>query len=203
MVLHSGELMHLLDLLTIPYIQVNRKLTIRTVYNGTSLPLSKTHQPSESKYHGLPRCHQAEAQETRDHSLAAKPFFANLCSYLDASDLFALRQVSKQLIPDLDSHFRIRWNVNRSLKRFVRDPQVLRSIMAQYDALICGSFFIQFLDNVLWKESDLDIFVREEHTDEFGRHLVENEGYRSHTRSPHEEPYSYDNVKVLSEDPVL
>jgi hypothetical protein len=32
--------------------------------------------------------------------------------------------------------------------------------MARHSALISGSFVIQFLDDVLWEESDLNIYIQ-------------------------------------------
>lgn len=51
--------------------------------------------------------------------------------------------------------------------------------MAAHDALISGSFAIQFFERVNWIESDLDIFVQDETgTWEFEQYLCEREGYR-------------------------
>lgn len=51
------------------------------------------------------------------------------------------------------------WNVDRGLKRFVQDPKGLRSHMGIHNALISGSFAVQFFERVVWKDSDMDIFV--------------------------------------------
>lgn len=53
--------------------------------------------------------------------------------------------------------------------------------MAAHDALISGSFAIQFFERVNWDESDLDIFVHDERgtgTRGFEQYLCEREGYR-------------------------
>ena len=50
--------------------------------------------------------------------------------------------------------------------------------MATHDALISGSFAIQFFERVNWNESDLDIFVEgETGAAEFEQYLCEREGY--------------------------
>jgi hypothetical protein len=51
--------------------------------------------------------------------------------------------------------------------------------MARHSALTSGSFVIQFLDDVLWEESDLNIYIQKgEACLEFSRYLCEEEGYR-------------------------
>ncbi|KAI1333597.1 hypothetical protein F5Y15DRAFT_340770 [Xylariaceae sp. FL0016] len=52
------------------------------------------------------------------------------------------------------------WDINRRLRRFFDEPAVFRSKLAQCDALICGSFALQFFEGVYWKESGLDIKVK-------------------------------------------
>jgi hypothetical protein len=89
------------------------------------------------------------------------PIFNVLCSCLDTGGLITLKKISRQFASHLAVHKRERWNVNRRLKRFVRDPAKLRSMLGRYDALISGGFVIQFLDDILWPESDLDIYVEE------------------------------------------
>jgi hypothetical protein len=50
--------------------------------------------------------------------------------------------------------------------------------MARHSALTSGSFVIQFLDDVLWEESDLNIYIQKgEACLEFSRYLCEEEGY--------------------------
>ncbi len=70
-------------------------------------------------------------------------------------------------------------DVNQRLKRFVDNPQAFRSQMALNDALISGSFVLQFLDVVLWKESDIDVFIKDgPNAIAFGRYLLSSEGYQ-------------------------
>ncbi len=53
--------------------------------------------------------------------------------------------------------------------------------MAEADALISGSFGLQFFDRVVWEDSDLDIYVKGNWEDagpnSFCEHLVQVEGY--------------------------
>ena len=51
--------------------------------------------------------------------------------------------------------------------------------MAAKNALISGSFAVQFFERVTWNESDLDIFVNfQADATEFEQYLCEREGYR-------------------------
>lgn len=88
------------------------------------------------------------------------PIFVNICSCLEIDSIIALTRTCKALsgiYRELLPHF---WNINKTLKRFVKDPKDLRSQMAAHDALIQGSFVIQFLDRVEYPDSDLDFFVQ-------------------------------------------
>ena len=70
--------------------------------------------------------------------------------------------------------------------------------MGKYDALISGSFAIQFFDHVSWTESDLDVFVEDgdgENAKAMGRYLMEQEKYEFVERTPDQRPeYSDTNV---------
>ena len=50
--------------------------------------------------------------------------------------------------------------------------------MCEYEALISGSFVLQYFEKVLWEESDLDIFIKQgDGADAFAQYLVKEEGY--------------------------
>lgn len=63
----------------------------------------------------------------------------------------------------------------------MHDPVVLRSLMSRLDALVSGSFALQFFERVVWKDSGLDIYVEygreDETTTMLEQHLVEAEDY--------------------------
>ena len=69
--------------------------------------------------------------------------------------------------------------------------------MAKYDALISGSFALQFFERVTWPDSDLDIFVEQgEGCELFCKYLVEAEGYDL-VRSQDQDRYAmYDLMEV-------
>jgi F-box domain len=70
------------------------------------------------------------------------------------------------------------WSVDRTLKRFVNDPIAFRTKMKDNGAAISGGLALQFFANRIWKESDMDVFVR---TDmeriALMEYLVMKEGY--------------------------
>ena len=51
-------------------------------------------------------------------------------------------------------------------------------MMGRYDAIISGSFVLQFLDDVTWLESGIDIFMPKGNATDFGEYFVEKEGYK-------------------------
>lgn len=72
-----------------------------------------------------------------------------LLPYLDVAEIIALTRTCTQL-SDLYDHCvkKGRWDINSRLKRFVDDPKGFRSVMASYDALISGSFALQYVSVV-------------------------------------------------------
>ena len=76
------------------------------------------------------------------------------------------------------------WNIDKKLARFFKNPIIFREELAKQEALIAGSFAVQFFDRVVWEGSDLDIFVHDRlgrlisskptHLERF---LIESEGY--------------------------
>ncbi|KAE8452790.1 hypothetical protein EG329_013062 [Mollisiaceae sp. DMI_Dod_QoI] len=106
--------------------------------------------------------------------------FEIICTHLNPRDLFALRATTKQLSKSFYTLFKTQWNINRSLSRFSRDPVRFRSMMAQCDALISGSFALQFFARTVWMDADLDIYVQSYPTKNaavFGDYLIAGEGY--------------------------
>ncbi|KAF7910244.1 uncharacterized protein EAE98_012199 [Botrytis deweyae] len=110
------------------------------------------------------------------------PIFDNICTHLDPNEILLLRATTKQLSPLFESLFKTQWNVNLQLKRFIEDPITFRSKLATYNALISGSFALQFFERRFWQESDLDIYVNgsddSESHDRLDEYLVNSEGYK-------------------------
>ena len=106
------------------------------------------------------------------------PFFIRLCEHLSNAEIVALARTCKKYADLYQYLLPIQWDVDHRLRRFVRDPCGLRSQMAKSDALIAGSFVVQFFELTSWKPLDLDIFVEHgECANIFQRYLLDKEGY--------------------------
>lgn len=89
------------------------------------------------------------------------------------------------------------WSVNRTLKRFVHDPNAFRMMMRDNGAVISGGLALQFFANCIWDESDMDVFVE---TGMDGRkltdYLLSEEGYE-HDDGYEESMYGFGPVCSL------
>lgn len=111
------------------------------------------------------------------------PIFLMIISCLDIHSIVSLTRTCKSLSGLYNELVPLLWDANRSLTRYVKDPKAFRSQLALGNALISGSFVVQFLDRVEYPDADLDIFVQSE-TGLYTapdvsliKHLVEKEGY--------------------------
>ncbi|KAK6331438.1 hypothetical protein TWF730_004520 [Orbilia blumenaviensis] len=100
--------------------------------------------------------------------------YTAIFSYLDPPDIIRLLATCRSL-----QLFKSElWNINRSLRRFVDDPIMFRTLMARHNALVSGSHALQFLARVKWPDSDLDVYITgEDALLDFSQHLTQNEGY--------------------------
>ena len=106
------------------------------------------------------------------------PFFIRLCEHLSIAEIIALTRTCKKYADLYQYLLPIQWDVNRRLRRFVRDPCGLRSQLAKSDALIAGSCVVQLFERTSWKPFDLDVFVEEGgYVNTFQRYLLDIEGY--------------------------
>ena len=106
------------------------------------------------------------------------PFFINLCEHFSIAEIVALTRTCKKYADLYQYLLPIQWNVDRKLRRFVRDPHGFRSQMAKSDALIVGSFVSQFFERTPWETSGLNIFVEgDERANSFQSYLLDEEGY--------------------------
>jgi hypothetical protein len=103
--------------------------------------------------------------------------FNRLCLHLDIARILPLKRVTKKWSGHISTHLKERWNINKKLRRFVANPHRFRTELGRHDALISGSFVIQFFDGVVWEESDLDIYIHEVEAAELGHYLVTEESY--------------------------
>lgn len=137
------------------------------------------------------------------------PFFIKLCEQLSIAEIVALTRTCKKYADLYQYLLPIQWDVDRGLRRFVRDPYGFRSQMAKSDALIAGSFVVRFFERTSWQPSDLDIFVEHgEHgecANTFQSYLRDKEGYEfSNAEDTECEPdykAPYDIAMVSKADP--
>lgn len=115
------------------------------------------------------------------------PIFESICGYLPPRDIVTLQKTTKQLSGSFETLFKTQWNINRLLKRFVVNPTAFRSAMAEVNAIISGSFALQFFERVEWTESDLDIYVHDVNDmygQALGKYLQSVEGYSQEPENP-------------------
>jgi hypothetical protein len=102
------------------------------------------------------------------------PVFASLRIQLGVVGLIQLTATCKRLYA-LRQYI---WDINRALRRFLDNPLAFRTLLGETDALISGSFVLQFLEGVVWKNSDLDVFIQAGKAAYlFGEYLERVEGY--------------------------
>lgn len=98
---------------------------------------------------------------------------------LDAQSLLILSRTCKTLREEI---LRI-WDINTRLLRFFDEPTAFRSKLGECDALIAGSFALQFFEGVFWRESDLDIEVQVGETlEKLHNFMIGRGGYRLATK---------------------
>ncbi|KAI0424038.1 hypothetical protein F5Y09DRAFT_348133 [Xylaria sp. FL1042] len=103
------------------------------------------------------------------------PIQSRIMRDLDMRSILSLCRTSSGLRADIYDDL---WDINKKLERFFQNPRAFRTELGRADALISGSFALQFFANKFWPESDLDINLRDgEGVESLGRYLVEVEGY--------------------------
>ena len=98
--------------------------------------------------------------------------------HLTTQSVIALTRVCRQLSGLYRYLLPKEWSIDRHLSRYVKDPNRLRSEMAQSNALISGHVATQFFERVVWQNSVLEIFVQNSSSE--GSNLIsylEDEGY--------------------------
>lgn len=107
------------------------------------------------------------------------PIFDNLTGCLSIRDIIALTRTCRQLASVYSKMVsRGAWDINKRLKKFVKDPYGFRKRLAESDGIISGGFALQFMDRVDWDGSDLDVCVQAgEKADGFVKYIEEVEGY--------------------------
>lgn len=110
--------------------------------------------------------------------LSIYPIFDALCSHLDIASFLSLQRVSKQLAANFYAQKNRRWDIDKGLRRFVREPKAFRCQMGKLDAIISGSFMLQFYEEIVWEEDTvLDIYLPSEALRAMYQYLCLQEGY--------------------------
>ena len=114
------------------------------------------------------------------------PIYELLSRYLDSVSIVRLRRTCKRLL-DLPSRM---WDVDKVFQRFVSDCPRFRRVMKETGAVVSGGLALQFLDRVVWPESDMDIFYScNAGVDGFLSYFICTEGYTVETNSGEEDVY--------------
>ncbi|KAI5273753.1 hypothetical protein E4T47_03033 [Aureobasidium subglaciale] len=105
--------------------------------------------------------------------------FDALTACLSIRDIVALTRTCHALNPLYQKLVKQdAWDIDKRLKKFVKDPRGFRKRLAELDGIISGGFALQFIDRVEWEGSDLDVCVQVgEKADAFCRYMEEVEGY--------------------------
>ncbi|KAJ4409451.1 hypothetical protein N0V82_009471 [Gnomoniopsis sp. IMI 355080] len=111
---------------------------------------------------------------------------------LDKRSILRLAQTSKQVREMVYGDGAL-WNINMKLSRFFSNPVAFRSQLALCDALIAGSFALQFFEQVDWLSSDIDLYARMgKDVEAMHSYFIKEEGYALapyHDRILHESDY--------------
>ncbi|KAI1282223.1 hypothetical protein F5Y07DRAFT_395023 [Xylaria sp. FL0933] len=128
--------------------------------------------------------------------LSQYPIQSRIIRDLDTRSILNLCRTSSGLRADIYSDL---WDINKKLGRFFQNPRAFRTELGRADALIGGSFALQFFANKFWSESDLDINLRDGHgVESLARYLTEVEGYEQ-ARNQELEHWDYENASRLQD----
>ncbi|KAI0083370.1 hypothetical protein BDY19DRAFT_910654 [Irpex rosettiformis] len=111
--------------------------------------------------------------------------------------ILRLARTCKAAHAAMRDYFSRAFDINNHLSRFFDDPLAFRSLQAQTNTLISGSFALQFFDRSVYQGSDLNLYVPSLHHKEIGRWLVAH-GYEY--VPGHDEDVDDDNEDPDSEE---
>jgi hypothetical protein len=130
---------------------------------------------------------------------ACYPVLDRICFYLSIGAIVALSRTCKRLSHVYRDLLRTQWNIDMRLSRFVADSSRFRLQLRESEAVISGSFAVQFFDRTTYQDSDLDIFVkRGDQVGALADRLTAVEGYQLQMRdSDLDEPWLYPNLMSI------
>lgn len=113
------------------------------------------------------------------HQFVSSPSIYDIVfSCLNHAERAQFKRVSRGATAAVDHFIRRAHNLNEYLKQYFGDRHLsFRSLQARTGTLISGSAALQILDQVVYPESDLDIYVDLRHTLEVARWLDIEGGY--------------------------
>ncbi|KAI0971890.1 hypothetical protein F4678DRAFT_80233 [Xylaria arbuscula] len=128
------------------------------------------------------------------------PIQSRIMRDLDMGSILNLCRVSSGLRADI---YTDTWDIDRKLERFFHNPRAFRTELGRAEALISGSFALQFFANRFWPESDLDINLREgAGAERLGKYLVDSEGYKLARQQDFDRDYEF-LTRMTAIDEVL
>lgn len=105
------------------------------------------------------------------------PIFRRICDFLSIGEILALQRTCTAWKGLYQYFLQHEFNINRRLGRFLQDPISFRCQLGRSNALISGSFALQFFERVLREDSMLDIFVQNgQDAEGLKNHLLVKEG---------------------------
>jgi hypothetical protein len=107
------------------------------------------------------------------------PVRDRICFYSSIGAIIAISRTCKQLSQTYQDLLATQWNIDSKLSRFVADPRRFRMRLRDTEAVISGSFAVQFFDRTVYRDADLDVFVEHgNHVKGLCKHLTSTEGYK-------------------------
>jgi hypothetical protein len=98
--------------------------------------------------------------ETFFEALTRNPsLYDVIFSCLHPGQRVQLKRVDKAASAAIDHFHRRAHNVNSFLKQYFEDSIAFRSLQARTGAVVSGSAVLQILDQTVYPDSDLDIYV--------------------------------------------
>jgi hypothetical protein len=70
--------------------------------------------------------------------------FDTVASFLPIGDILALQRTCKVVAPIYEQLQKSQWNIDKRLERFFKDPRKFREKIGESEALVSGSFALQF-----------------------------------------------------------
>ena len=133
------------------------------------------------------------------------PISDNLCSHLGIAEIIALTRTCKALAGLYQELLPRLWDVDKSLSRFFKDTTNLRSEMARTEALISGSFALQFLERIELQRTELEIYMGDAFLNsdqsippEAWARFLEDEGYVHQEELKRNQDYDGLDIVILS-----